>query len=195
MNKDILDLKKTWKSLEIDPNESFYDFNQTLQHWRKRKRIIVFLWSIAVILFSGISFVYVIYTDELNSMSKSISEIILLVISVHLFGYSWRRITRERKEYLSNSTDFIRTLPDIHIKQGQRELMMFCIVTTFFLIAVFLYFLDSLLPSPVSVILSSALLLILTGILWTILKQILWKRIKRKNQRLSSKIAEILQYE
>src|SRR5690606_9967024 len=128
---------------------------------------------------------------ELNSMSKSISEIILLVISVHLFGYSWRRINRERKEYLSNSTDFIRTLPDIHMKQGQRDLMMFCIVTTLFLIAVFLYFLDSLLPSPFCIILSSILLLIVSGILWTILKPILWKRIKRKNQRLSSKIAEI----
>lgn len=195
MNKDVLDLKKTWQSLEMDPNESFNDFNQTLQYWRKRKRIIVFLWSIAVILFSVISFVYVIYTDELNSMSKSISEIILLVISVHLFQYSWRRINRERKEYLSNSTVFIRTLPDIHIKQGKRELMMFCIVTTFFLIAVFLYFLDSLLPSPFSVLLSSTLLLILIGILWTILKPILWKRIKRKNQRLSSKIAKIFQYD
>ncbi|WP_336958947.1 hypothetical protein [Chryseobacterium contaminans] len=195
MNKDILSLKQTWQSLEMDPNESFNEFNQTLQHWRKKKRRIVILWSAAVILFSGICFVYVVYTDELNSIYKSISEIILLLISFYLFGYSWRRITREQKEYLSNSTDFIQTLPDIHMKQGKRDLMMFCILTTFLLIAVFLYFLDSMLHFPVRVILSSALLLILTGILWTILKPIFWKRIKTKNQRLSSKIAEILQYD
>lgn len=195
MNKDILSLKQTWQSLEMDPNESFNEFNQTLQHWRKKKRRIVILWSAAVILFSGICFVYVVYTDELNSIYKSISEIILLLISFYLFGYSWRRITREQKEYLSNSTDFIQTLPDIHMKQGKRDLMMFCILTTFLLIAVFLYFLDSMLHFTVRVILSSALLLILTGILWTILKAIFWKRIKTKNQRLSSKIAEILQYD
>ncbi len=192
---NILDLKKTWQSLEVDPDESFNEFSQTLHHWRKRKRMVILLWSIAVILFSGICFAYVIYTDELNSIYKSISEIILLVISVQLFGYSWRRITRDRKEYLSNSTDFIRTLPDIHLKQGQRDLMMFCIVTTFLLIAVFLYFLDLMFQSPAGVMLSSTLLLILLSILWRILKPILWKRIKRKNQRLSSKIAEILRYD
>lgn len=195
MNKDISALKKTWQSFEVDPDESFDEFSQALQHWRKRKRWIVILWSIAVILFSGVCFVYIIYTDDLNSIYKSISEIILLLISFYLFGYSWSRITREQKEYLSNSTDFIRILPDIHMRQGQRELMIFCTVTTFFLIAVFLYFLDSLLHSPFRAILSSGVLLILVGIVWTILKKTLWKRIKTKNQRLSFKIAEILHYD
>jgi len=192
---NFLDLKKTWQSLEVDADESFNEFSQTLQQWRKRKRMAILLWFIAAIFFSAICFAYVIHTDELNSIYKSISEIILLVISVHLFGYSWGRITGERNEYLSNSTDFIRTLPDIYLKQGQRDLMMFCIVTTFLLISVYLHFLDSMFKSPAGVMLSSTLLLTLISIVWIILKPILSKRIKRKNQRLSSKIVEIFQYD
>lgn len=195
MNNDITALKKVWQTAETDTDKNLKEFHQELRRWRKKKKRAVFFWSISVILFSSISLGYIIYTDELNSISKSISEIIVLLISVYLFSYSWQKINKERKEYLSNSIDFIKTLSAIHWKQKRQELNIFSIGMTLFLIAIFLYCLDSLNHSSALIIFALSVLLILILTLWVIIKPLLWKRVKIKNQTLSAKIAKVLKHD
>ncbi|MFU1858366.1 hypothetical protein ACK8HY_15230 [Sphingobacterium sp. NGMCC 1.201703] len=194
MNNDLTALKKVWQTAETDTDKNLKEFHQELRRWRKKKKRAVFFWSISVILFSSISLGYIIYTDELNSISKSISEIIVLLISVYLFSYSWQKINKERKEYLSNSIDFIRTLSAIYWEQKRQELNIFSIGATLFFIAVFLYWLDYL-DNSSSLIFSLSTLLILTLTIWLIIKPLLWKRAKIKNQTLSAKIAQVLKHD
>lgn len=195
MNNDLTALKKVWQTAETDTDKNLKEFHQELRRWRKKKKRAVFFWSISAILFSSISLGYIIYTDELNSISKSISEIIVLLISVYLFSYSWLKINKERKEYLSNSSDFIRTLSAIHWEQKRTELNIFTIGMTLFFIAIFLYCLDSLNHSSALIIFALSALLILTLTIWLIIKPLLWKRAKIKNQTLSAKIAQVLKHD
>lgn len=194
MNNDITALKKAWQSIETDPESDLREFHQTLLHWRRRKKRTVFFWSIAVILFSIICFGYVIYTDQLNSVSKSISEIILLLISIYLFTYSWQRINSERKEYVSSSIDFMETLPRIHSQRNRRELIIYCTSTSLFLIAIFLYCFDFIEHSSYLIGFALAALMILIFTIWVIVKPWFWRRLKIKNQVLSAKITKILKY-
>lgn len=195
MSNDMIDLKKTWGSVATDPDENLKEFRQALQQWRSRKQRAVFLWYSTVLLFSAALLCYIIYTDDLNSNSRSASEIILLLVSIYLLGYAWRRINRERKEYMLNSIDFVETLPVFQLKRNYRELLLFCSVATLVSIAVFLYGVDLWGNTGSQIAFALSGLVIVIVVVWLIIRPLLWKVAKRKNKILSAKIAKILKYD
>ena len=177
MKDDFAHIKKTWHLHADMPVPNYEQLQSEIAHLRRQKKNRVMLWSSAVILFSVFIIGYVVYTDELNSIYKSISEFILLFTSIYLFGYSWKTINRQKKEYLLNSRDFIRSLSEREKSDIRTPVFKGCLCVSFLMIALFFYFLDDLLLSPNGLLVSGVVLVAGLVLLWGIVKPVYGKRI------------------
>ncbi|MDX3914507.1 MULTISPECIES: hypothetical protein [Olivibacter] len=191
MNDSFEQLKNTWLSVDRDLVPGFTEVQDEIVHLRKQKRNRILVWYMLVILFSLVVIGYVIYTDKLNNIYKSISEFILLFTSIYLFSNSWKNITRQKKEYLLSNLAFIKSLSINESKRAGKQVLITCTCTSLFMISLFFHFLDDLLNSPEHFLMGLSSLLILMVIVWKVLKPISDKRISEENKELLSKTEKI----
>ncbi|MEH6307810.1 hypothetical protein RYH73_19305 [Olivibacter sp. CPCC 100613] len=191
MNDSFEQLKNTWLSVDRDLVPDFTEVQDEIAHLRKQKRNRILVWYILVILFSLVVIGYVIYTDNLNNIYKSISEFILLFTSIYLFSNSWKHITRQKKEYLLSNLDFIKNLSINESKRAGKQVLITCACTSLFMISLFFHFLNDLLHSPEYFLMALSSLLILIVVVWKVLKPIGDKKISEKNKELLSKTEKI----
>ncbi|WP_188508138.1 hypothetical protein [Parapedobacter pyrenivorans] len=192
MRTDFERIKKAWHGRDGLVLADYNRLQTEIAYLRKQKKNRLLLWSSAVIVCSVLMVCYVVYTDELNSIYKSISEYIILFTSIYLFGYSWKSITKQKKEYLLNSLDFMKGIAYREMKRKHVESLTGCICLSLFMIASFFYFLDKFLQSQRSSIISIATLLGALAILWAILKPAYEKRRTRKHETFLRRIDSIL---
>ena len=194
MNDNFNQLKSRWHSLDESLLPNFEDLQKEIEKikWDQKKKIV--RWYSAILIFSIITFGYVIYTDELNSIYKSISEFILLFISLfHLYN-SWTKIKIQNKDYLLNNIDFIETLGENQMWKAVKQLVINSISITLLSIAVFLLFLDKLLKSDSLFMLFLVMMLLFNGILWFFIKPKLHLKIKSDNEKIISKVDKIKKF-
>ena len=194
MNDNFNQLKSRWHSLDESLLPNFEDLQKEIEKikWDQKKKIV--RWYSAILIFSIITFGYVIYTDELNSIYKSISEFILLFVSLfHLYN-SWTKIKIQNKDYLLNNIDFIETLGENQMWKAVKQLVINSISITLLSIAVFLLFLDKLLKSDSLFMLFLVMMLLFNGILWFFIKPKLHLKIKSDNEKIISKVDKIKKF-
>lgn len=95
----------------------------------------------------------------------------------YLFGYSWKTINRQKKEYLLNSRDFIRSLSEREKSDIRTPVFKGCLCVSLLMIALFFYFLDDLLLFPKGLLVSGVVLAAGLVLLWGIVKPVYGKRI------------------
>ena len=188
MNDNFNQLKSRWHSLDESLLPNFEDLQKEIEKIKRDKKKKIVRWYSAILIFSIITFGYVIYTDELNSIYKSISEFILLFVSLfHLYN-SWTKIKIQNKDYLLNNIDFIETLGENQMWKAVKQLVINSISITLLSIAVFLLFLDKLLKSDSLFMLFLVMMLLFNGILWFFIKPKLHLKIKSDNEKIISKV-------
>lgn len=151
---------------------------------RKKKRNKIIIWYSAVLTFCIIAVGYVIYTDELASTSKSISEFLLLFASIFAFHNSWKIITLQKQEYLLNNTEFVATIAQkekLHTNRKNTKNYIFASALT---LSFFLHFLDNLLANKTNFWISLTILLFVNLFIWSILQPYQQKRTTLKNTAL-----------
>ena len=84
MNDNFNQLKSRWHSLDESLLPNFEDLQKEIEKMKRDQKKKIVRWYSAILIFSIITFGYVIYTDELNSIYKSISEFILLFVSLFI---------------------------------------------------------------------------------------------------------------
>ncbi|MEN5380658.1 hypothetical protein [Sphingobacterium kitahiroshimense] len=173
-------IKNMWHSFDDSLIVDYSEFQNELTQLRKRRRRSILYWCISVIIFSIFAIGYVIYTDELSSIYKSVSEFIILFTAIYLLMNSWRNIKKQNKEYLLSNIDFLTSVSDLEMKKTLRQIVANCICISFIIVAIILYFLDEFILSRNWLLLSISILLVSLLILWVILKPIYVKR--KKNQ-------------
>ena len=173
---------------------NFEDLQKEIEKIKRDQKKKIVRWYSAILIFSIITFGYVIYTDELNSIYKSISEFILLFVSLfHLYN-SWTKIKIQNKDYLLNNIDFIETLGENQMWKAVKQLVINSISITLLSIAVFLLFLDKLLKSDSLLMLFLVMMLLFNGILWFFIKPKLHLKIKSDNEKIISKVDKIKKF-
>ena len=188
MNDNFNQLKSRWHSLDESLLPNFEDLQKEIEKIKRDQKKKIVWWYSAILIFSIITFGYVIYTDELNSIYKSISEFILLFVSLfHLYN-SWTKIKIQNKDYLLNNIDFIETLGENQMWKAVKQLVINSISITLLSIAVFLLFLDKLLKSDSLFMLFLVMMLLFNGILWFFIKPKLHLKIKSDNEKFISKV-------
>ena len=194
MNNNFNQLKSRWHSLDESLLPNFEDLQKEIEKIKRDKKKKIVWWYSAILIFSIITFGYVIYTDELNSIYKSISEFILLFVSLfHLYN-SWTKIKIQNKDYLLNNIDFIETLGENQMWKAVKQLVINSISITLLSIAVFLLFLDKLLKSDSLFMLFLVMMLLFNGILWFFIKPKLHLKIKSDNEKIISKVDKIKKF-
>ena len=194
MNNNFNQLKSRWHSLDESLLPNFEDLQKEIEKIKRDKKKKIVRWYSAILIFSIITFGYVIYTDELNSIYKSISEFILLFVSLfHLYN-SWTKIKIQNKDYLLNNIDFIETLGENQMWKAVKQLVINSISITLLSIAVFLLFLDKLLKSDSLFMLFLVMMLLFNGILWFFIKPKLHLKIKSDNEKIISKVDKIKKF-
>ena len=194
MNDNFNQLKSRWHSLDESLLPNFEDLQKEIEKIKRDKKKKIVRWYSAILIFSIITFGYVIYTDELNSIYKSISEFILLFVSLfHLYN-SWTKIKIQNKDYLLNNIDFIETLGENQMWKAVKQLVINSISITLLSIAVFLLFLDKLLKSDSLFMLFFVMMLLFNGILWFFIKPKLHLKIKSDNEKIISKVDKIKKF-
>ncbi|UEQ77359.1 hypothetical protein [Chryseobacterium arthrosphaerae] len=137
---------------------------------RKQKKEQMIRWYSGMVGFSFFIISYVIYTDELNSIYKSVSEFILLFTGSFLLYDSWKSIRYHQKEYLLNGYEFLNKIRDERISGENKRLIVSCISSTWVTIAIFLYFFETLLTSEKYLLISSMLLIIINMLIWVMIR-------------------------
>lgn len=194
MNDNFNQLKSRWHSLDESLLPNFEDLQKEIEKIKRDQKKKIVRWYSAILIFSIITFGYVIYTDELNSIYKSISEFILLFVSLfHLYN-SWTKIKIQNKDYLLNNIDFIETLAENQMWKAVKQLVINSISITLLSIAVFLLFLDKLLKSDSLFMLFLVMMLLFNGILWFFIKPKLHLKIKSDNEKIISKVDKFKKY-
>ena len=194
MNDNFNQLKSRWHSLDESLLPNFEDLQKEIEKIKRDQKKKIVWWYSAILIFSIITFGYVIYTDELNSIYKSISEFILLFVSLfHLYN-SWTKIKIQNKDYLLNNIDFIETLGENQMWKAVKQLVINSISITLLSIAVFLLFLDKLLKSDSLFMLFLVMMLLFNGILWFFIKPKLHLKIKSDNEKIISKVDKIKKF-
>lgn len=192
MKNDFDHIMNAWHAIDYIPNCNYEQTREHITRWRTRRKRNILLWAVTVIAFSTVVVGYVVYTDELNSINKSISEIILLGTAIYLFVYSLRRIINQKKEFLLDSVEFIKNLPLMEIKEKRKGLLTWTIVSSCIIIAAYFYFLDVLLLSQDKLIVISSLGLAVLSFLWLKIKPTYERSIAKTRQKLSDKASDIL---
>ena len=188
MNDNFNQLKSRWHSLDESLLPNFEDLQKEIEKIRRDQKKKIVRWYSMILIFSIITFGYVIYTDELNSIYKSISEFILLFVSLfHLYN-SWTKIKIQNKDYLLNNIDFIETLGENQMWKAVKQLVINSISITLLSIAAFLFFLDKLLKSDSLFMLFLVMMLLFNGILWFFTKPKLQLKIKSDNEKIILKV-------
>ncbi|AYZ12091.1 hypothetical protein EGY05_09205 [Chryseobacterium arthrosphaerae] len=137
---------------------------------RKQKKEQMIRWYSGIVGFSFFIISYVIYTDELNSIYKSVSEFILLFTGSFLLYDSWKSIRYHQKEHLLNGHEFLNKIRDERIRGENKRLIVSCISSTWVTIAIFLYFFETLLTSEKYLLISSMLLIIINMLVWVMIR-------------------------
>ncbi|MEE6128569.1 hypothetical protein V2E39_14330 [Chryseobacterium arthrosphaerae] len=137
---------------------------------RKQKKEKMIRWYSGMVGFSFFIISYVIYTDELNSIYKSVSEFILLFTGSFLLYDSWKSIRYHQKEYLLNGHEFLNKIREERIRGENKRLIVSCISSTWVTIAIFLYFFETLLTSEKYLLISSMLLIIINMLVWVMIR-------------------------
>ncbi len=192
MSDNFDKLKTTWLSVDKGLFPDVEKVQTEITNIRKRKNKQVLLWYTGVIAFSILVIWYVLYTDELNSVSESIAEFILLFTSIFLFYNARKTIKHQQKEYMLHNVDFVKNIQDNEVKRLFKKVLITCICSTLFAIAIFLHFLDNLIASPLYLIITSILLVVFLLVIWVVLKPLYLKRMTTKNKQLLQKSATFL---
>lgn len=188
MNDNFNQLKSRWHSLDESLLPNFEDLQKEIEKIKRDQKKKIVRWYSTILIFSIITFGYVIYTDELNSIYKSISEFILLFVSLfHLYN-SWAKIKIQNKDYLLNNIDFIETLGENHMWKAVKQLVINCISITLLSTAAFFFFLDKLLKSDSLFMLFLVIILLFNCVLWFFIKPKLQLKIKSDNEKIISKV-------
>ena len=188
MSDNFNQIKKTWLSVDERLFPDFETFQKEMAHLRKQKRNRILLWYSGVIFFSMLIIWYVIYTDELNSIYKSISEFILLFTSIYLFRNAWKSINQHRKEYLLSNVDFIKTIREGQLKSARKQILISSVCTSLFMLSLFFYFLNGILSSKKDFLILLSIFITGNIIVWLLLKPIFEKKIMAKNKQLLTKM-------
>ncbi|WES98912.1 hypothetical protein P2W68_04695 [Chryseobacterium arthrosphaerae] len=160
---------------------------------RKQKKDQMIRWYLWMGGFSFFIISYVIYTDELNSMYKSVSEFILLFTGSFLLYNSWKSIRYHQKEYLLNGHEFLNKIRDERIKSGNKRIIISCISSTSFTIAIFLYFFEILLTSEKWFLISAVSLVIINMVIWLMIRPLYEKKNMRNSTAFINTIERLLQ--
>lgn len=190
MNDPFDDIRSIWFSVNPDMLQELDTLHAEIAQLRKQKKNRLLLWYSALIVFSVMVILYVLYTDELNSIYRSLSEFILLFTAVYLFRHAWKNITAQKKEYLLSNRDFIESISGAGIRKKYIQVREYCICTSLFLVSGFLYVLDDMLASERKLITGLALFAAAIAALWLLLKPYYEKRIV--NRDLASRIEKLL---
>ncbi|WP_343680796.1 hypothetical protein [Chryseobacterium arthrosphaerae] len=159
---------------------------------RKQKKEQMIRWYSGMVGFSFFIISYVIYTDELNSIYKSVSEFILLFTGSFLLYDSWKSIRYHQKEYLLNGHEFLNKIRDEWIRGENKRLIVSCISSTWVTIAIFLYFFETLLTSEKYLLISSMLLIIINMIIWVMIRPFYEKKNIRNSTAFINTIERLL---
>lgn len=192
MNDPFDQIKNLWFSVNPDMLPDLENLQAEIAQLRKQKKSRLLLWYSGLIAFSVLIMMYVIYTDELNSLYQSISEFILLFTSVFLFRNAWKNITAQKREYLLSNRDFIESIAGNEITKKRGQVREYCICVSLLTLSVFLYFLKDMLVSEKLLIAGLILLLVANATLWLLLKPYYEKTITAENQILISRIEKLL---
>lgn len=193
MNNDPFDqIREIWFSENPDMLPELKTLQAEIVQLRKQKKNRLVLWYSGLIAFSALVMMYVIYTDELNSLYKSASEFILLFTSAFLFHNAWKSITAQKREYLLSNRDFIESISGKEIKRKQTQNRAYCICASFLMLSVFLYFLKDMLASEALLTAGLVLLTAANAALWLLLKPYYEKRAAARNQVLTSRIEKLI---
>lgn len=159
---------------------------------RKQKKEQMIRWYSGMVGFSFFIISYVIYTDELNSIYKSVSEFILLFTGSFLLYDSWKSIRYHQKEYLLNGHEFLNKIREERIRGENKRLIVSCISSTWVTIAIFLYFFETLLTSEKYLLISSMLLIIINMIIWVMIRPFYEKKNIRNSTAFINTIERLL---
>lgn len=192
MNDHFDQIKDIWLSVNPDMQPGLGDLQSEIAQLRKQKKKRLLLWYSGVIAFSVLVTVYVIYTDELNSPYQSLSEFILLFVSVFLFRNAWKNITAQKREYLLSNREFIECISAKEINKKYIPIRQYCICLSLLMMAGFLYFSEDLAGSGRLMTTGLVLLAAAYAVLWLLLKPYYEKRIIAENQALVSRIEKLL---
>jgi hypothetical protein len=182
------DFDKYQNDWEVNPESlpHLHDVQTKITQLRKQRKSRIVLWYSAVIVFSLAVIFYVIYTDELSSVYKSISEFLLLFASVFAFRNSWKSIHHQKREFMMNNTEFIRSVAYEEQQVSQKKLAYNLLFISTLSISVFLYFFETLLRYSLHLWIASAVLLSLNLLIWRVIKPFYEKQNAFKNQELLS---------
>ncbi len=192
MNDPFDQVRNLWFSVNPDMFPELENLQVEIAQLRKQKKNRLLLWYSGLITFSVLVMMYVIYTDELNSLYQSISEFILLFTSVFLFRNAWKNITAQKREYLLSNRDFIESMAGEEIKKKQDQMRAYCICASLLTLSVFLYFLKDMLDSEKLLIAGLILLMATNAALWLLLKPYYKKKVTTENHALISRIEKLL---
>jgi magnesium-transporting ATPase (P-type) len=185
MKDDFDQYRNDW-AVNPDSLPHLHDVQAKISRLRKQRKSRILLWYSAVIFFCLAVIFYVIYTDELNSVYKSISEFLLLFASVFAFRNSWRSIHHQKQEFLMNNTEFIRSVAQKEQQVSQKKMVYNLLFISTLSVSVFLYFFETLLRYSLYLWIASAVLVILNLLIWRVIKPFYEKQNTVKNQELLS---------
>lgn len=181
----------TWLSVDESLFPDFEKVQNEIAHLRTQKRNRILLWYSGVILFSMLIIGYVIYTDELYDIYKSISEFILLFTSIYLFRNAWKSINQHRKEYLLSNVDFIKTTREDQLKSARRQILINSVCASLIMLSLFFYFLNDQLSSQKDFLILLSVFIIGNIIVWLLLKPLFEKKIIANNKQLLTKMEKL----
>lgn len=192
MNDRFDEIRSIWFSANPDMLPDAEALQMEIAKLRKQKKNRLLFWYSGVIVFSALVILYVIYTDELNSIYRSISEFILLFTSLYLFRISWKHITAQKREYLLSNRDFIESLSGKELRKKNRQLLEYSGCTSLLLFSGFLYFLNDQDTAENRLLTVPVLFLVAIAAVWLVLKPYFQKRTDKENRILASKINKLL---
>ncbi|MFD1772144.1 hypothetical protein [Sphingobacterium suaedae] len=192
MNPNFEELKELWRTVDSVPKDSLKKTEERILHMRKRRRTGILYWSVTILLFSGAVIGYILYTDELQGINKSVAECMLLFNAVYLFVFSWKKINDQRKELLLNSVEFLTYLSRVLVRRRRRDIRVGCITISIFLITPILYYVDEFALSPITLVITGVILIVELFVLWFLLKPLYEERKLAQSQELSIQITELI---
>lgn len=163
-----------------------HDVHTEVSRLRRRRKNKIILWYSSVLVFSLGLISYVIYTDELNSVYKSISEFLLLLASVSAFRNSWKNIHHQKQEYALNNVEFIHSIINKKQPYSVKKIVFNLLFISILSVSVFMYFLETLLADSFHFWVGSVVLVMINLGIWLILKPIYLKQNAAKNHEFLS---------
>lgn len=192
MKENFDPIKDLWLSGK-DQSPRIETIREEILQLRKQKKDRIIIWYFGIFCFSLLVILYVIYTDDLNSIYKSISEFILLFTGTFLLYHSWKSIQQQQKEYFLDGQEFLHRIKDKRIKSEKKKIFIGCISSSLFMTAVFLYFFDLLMANPEMLVTSSILLGIAIALIWFVARPFYEKKRVKNSDVFINTIERLLQ--